>query len=419
MTWKITGGVANQPNTPKVEFGFGRNDGWFEARIVEDGERLINATSSGEVTEQDRVVEQFDSGEFGKKFVIEVDIFPRFGGDGDVPSVSISSNGGVRKVVGSDFELETEDGGDGITETVTLTTPQRTLQLSVTGKTRTTGDTTTEFLRFADGTLAKHCEDAVNSRIAGATTSMWPMFADYQASNASGSYTWNPDCWIYDLRQQATCISPWNSNSGNRRAATAITPRHFITVPHFPVPVGSELRFVTADNQTVTRTVVGTKKPPGYSPYFPEVMVGVLDADLPESIVPCKVLPDDWANYLPNGPSFIAAFATDQDANALVKDIDTFDNWANFRQSNNQSDERVLHQRLVSGDSGNPSFIFINGEFVCLTMWLYGGDTGSGTFLTPQIASMNQMIADLDTAAGIDTGYTIQTADLSGFTDFS
>jgi len=60
-----------------------------------------------------------------------------------------------------------------------------------------------------------------------------------------------------------------------------------------------------------------------------------------------------------------------------------------------------------------------------LYLWTFGG-AGSGTFLTPQIAAMNQMIAamnqmiaDLDAAASINTGYTIQTVDLSAYPSFA
>ncbi|WAQ94057.1 hypothetical protein MAR_006528, partial [Mya arenaria] len=43
-------------------------------------------------------------------------------------------------------------------------------------------------------------------------------------------YVRNPHCWAYPL--DLTCISPWNSNQGNRKAGTLITPRHAVWAKH-------------------------------------------------------------------------------------------------------------------------------------------------------------------------------------------
>ena len=416
MSATITGGVANQPDAPEVKFGFGRNDGWFEAEIVEDDERVIDTPSISEVTEHDLVFEEAQTGNFAQNWLVDLTVYPRPNDDGTTPTITITNNGGVRK--GSGNKLETEDGGDGIAETVTVATSQRTMQFSVTGSIRATGPAAKIFKRFADGTLAAHCEDAVNSRIAGATTDMLPIFTGYTASNSSGDYTRTPDSWVYDLGQALTCISPWNDNAGNRKAGTAITPRHVGLAAHFEYPVNTVLRFVTADNQTVTRTVIGKKRHPEYVPHFPDVTIYLLDSDLPPSIQPCKVLPSNWSDYLPNGPKWIAALCLDQEEKALVTDLRAFlEGRASF-QLPNKTDEEVLYEDKIAGDSGNPAFLIINGELVCLTFWT-GGGAGNGTFLTSEILDMNQMIADLDAAEGINTGYTIQTVDLSGFPTFN
>lgn len=418
MNWEITGGVVNQPNLPKVEFGFGRNDGWFDAEIVTNGERVINSPSSSEVTTSDRVNLVSTPGVFAQNYTILPTVYPRIGDTEQVPSVAITNNGGVRISQESPYKLETEDAGDAVSETVTLTTPQRTLNLPVTGSTRSGGDSASTFLRFAAASLAHHCEDAVNSHIAGATTAMLPIFTDYSASNSSGSYSRNPACWAYDIRQAMTCISPWNSNAANRKAGVALTKRHIANAAHYEYPVGTTVRFITADNVTVTRTVIGKKRHPDYTPYSPDITLYLLDSDLPESITPCKVLPSNYADYLPTGPEQIATLCLDQEEKALVTDLRSYGSTTVTFKYPDTPEEQILYEDKISGDSGNPAFLIVNSELVCLTLWTYGG-AGSGTFLTPQIAAMNQMIVDLDTTAGISTGYTIQTVDLSGFTNFN
>ena len=86
MSVKITGGVANQPDVPEVNFGFGRNDGWMEVELVEDGNRVISSLSNSEVIVDDRVFDVFQPGSFAQKWKLDVKIFPRFGGVGELPN---------------------------------------------------------------------------------------------------------------------------------------------------------------------------------------------------------------------------------------------------------------------------------------------------------------------------------------------
>lgn len=330
-----------------------------------------------------------------------------------MPSISLTSDGALTLDPILPFTLNSNSAGAG---TVTLTGGGRTTSFDVTAKTVPSGSTTKNHGSFVPSYLSHHCEEAVNSRIQGATTEMLPIFLNYDSSNSSGNYTRNPDCWIYDLRQAATCISPWNSRGGKNRAGTLLTPRHVGQVAHssYYNRVGDTIRFVTADNTTITRTVVGVKVHPNYAPYFPDIVLLLLDSDLPSSITPCKVLPANYANYFPTGVAQIATLGLDQEEKALVTDLSSLSSTsASFRYPNLPY-EQILYENKILGDSGNPAFLIINNEFACLTFWTFGG-AGSGTFLTPQIQAMNQMIMDLDTAAGIDTGYTIQTVNLSSF----
>jgi hypothetical protein len=276
---------------------------------------------------------------------------------------------------------------------------------------------TTEFQGFVEGTFAHHCENAVNSRIQNATTAMLPIFS---VQNHSGQvYTRNANCWVNDLANKLTCLSPWNSTGANTRAGTLITPRHILFAAHYEISEGATVRFVTADNQVINRTMVKRRRHPAYTPWFPDLTVGVLNSDLPETITPCKVLPSNYEDYLPTGPKYIAALCLDQEEKALVTDLNILSSTSASFTYPNLPYEQVLYEAKIVGDSGNPAFLIVNDELALLTVWT-GGGAGSGTFVTPQIATINQMITDVDALAGNGgTGYTLQTVDLSSFTNFS
>lgn len=429
MSWNISGGVANQPNTPKVDFGFGRNEGWFDASVVLDGERVIASSSQSEATTQDRINLVSNDGTFGQNYAIDLTIYPRPSEEVQIPQISVTNNGGVSISSEAGFKLTTEDNGDGVEDIVTLTTESRTLNFPVSGVIRTTGEVV-NFVRFVEGTLARHCDDAVVNRIQNATTAALPIFNNYSASNSTGNYTRNVDCWAYDLRQAMTCISPWNSNAQHRKAGVLLDVRndsgvkrlrYIANAAHYEYPVGTTVRFVTADNVVVERSVIDKKRHPDYGVMVndPDITIYLLNDDLPEDITPCTLLPTNYENFLPTGPTHIAALCLDQEEKALVTDLSKFDPdiGAQFKYPE-QELKQTLYEDKITGDSGNPAFIIVNDTLVCLTFWTFGG-VGRGTFLTPQIATMNQMIEDLDTAAGIATGYTIQTVNLSSFTDFS
>jgi len=287
---------------------------------------------------------------------------------------------------------------------------------------------TTQFLSgsFVSGSLGKDACDNIDSRIAGKTLSANGSIYSSQ-DHTNDIYTRNPDVWCSDI--DLTCISPSNSNSNNKKAGTLVTPRHVLASAHYTYGVGTKVYFVSQDgNNTVyERTVLSRIIHPDYNPYYPDLVIYCLDQDLPANITPCKVLPSNYSNYiveLVKGRA--AALRLDQEEKALVGDlysISTLDPKRIAFTAPIDSNRQEFYEDIILYDSSNPAFLILdlgNGpELVLLTVWTYGGG-GSGTFVTPFISDLNQMIADSDTAAGNGgTGYTLTEADLSGFTDFS
>jgi hypothetical protein len=297
---------------------------------------------------------------------------------------------------------------------------KKSIEVDVTQNTPSTQVVSSSFLT---GSLGADAANNVDSKIVGKNQNDHGFIFTSQ-NHSTDTFIRNTNVWCYDY--DLTCISPSNSNSNARKAGTLLTPRHIGIAAHYEYGVGTNVYFVSQDgNNTVyERTVVSKVRHPEYSPYFPDITICCLDSDLPsDKIKHCKVLPSNWSNYLvETEKGRPPSLSLDQEEKALITDLYEFTTMARFAAP--QDDTRLLfYETKISGDSGNPSFLILdlgNGpELILLTLWTYGS-AGSGTFITPQISDINAMIVTADTQAeNGGTGYTLDEADLSGFTDFS
>lgn len=207
-----------------------------------------------------------------------------------------------------------------------------------------------------------------------------------------------------------------------------ITPRHVIFCAHFNffVPANSKIYFVADDGTVTERTVVRTKRHPNFNSPFRfnnDIVIGVLDADVPSSIKAVKFLPDDWGDYLMRDlPT--PSLRLNQHEEALVGDF--------FVESVGR--ERASHLKpieedrlnfylslaaptqtgLYGGDSGNGGFLIIDSKLVLTTVWTYGGP-GAGTSVTNEKNFINAMIAELDTEVRQVSNHSIEEIDLTRF----
>ena len=121
-------------------------------------------------------------------------------------------------------------------------------------------------------------------------------------------------------------------------------------------------------------------------------------------------MPSNYTTYLANEQVKTACLGLDQEEKALIID------WNSFGGMRNPTDPNrlIFHENKISGDSGNPAFIIVDGELVLMTVWTYGG-AGGGTAVANYISGINTMIATADTQAGVSTNYTVTEADFSTF----
>jgi hypothetical protein len=253
--------------------------------------------------------------------------------------------------------------------------------------------------------LAQHCIDQIDSRLSG----QMPVFLQQDGT----TFIRNPACWAASIN--LTCASPWNSTGGLQRAGTLISPRHVLFCEHygFRPAVNATIKFVTQANEVVSRTITALATHPEYTAvgFYPDIAIGVLDADVPESISFAEVLPADWQDYLPSVSTLnpIPALRLNRLERASVADLRQKISGRFWLQP--PATRFEYYESLVTGDSGNPAFLVVNGKPVLLGTFTYGGP-GSGTSVSAHIDAINSMMSSLG------GGYTLTAADLSAFPNY-
>ena len=210
----------------------------------------------------------------------------------------------------------------------------------------------------------------------------------------------NPACWA--ARVDLTGISPWNQAYANLRAGTLVSPRHVVFAKHYPLSTAAgnnEIAFVTRDNVTVIRKIVGLSYP------VADVGVAVLDADVPPDIKYYKVPPRDWSTYLPSTNS-LPMLHLDQEEKALVRDMSPLVAGASYcsHKVPQNPTRRSFFEILISGDSGNPAFILVSGEPILMLTHHF---STAGPFYTTHIDVVNAAMTQLG------GGYQLTEADFS------
>lgn len=266
----------------------------------------------------------------------------------------------------------------------------------------------------APGTLAEAITAGVDSRIGGVFDPN-RMSGFLVQDHGAVEYARNPDLWCADVPDLLTCSSPWNSAGGATRAGTLVSPRHILFAAHYQIPVGATLRFVAIDGTVVTRTLTASTAHPDYLPYYPDLVVGLLDADVPAGIGFASVLPADLTSLMPS-------FMTPQGVRFPAVGLDQFENftvadWYLERHESvmtypaENSPRFDYFRSKIVGDSGNPCFLIVGNTPVLLTLWTYGGP-GSGTSVRYHQEWINEAMSALG------GGYQLTILDVAAYPVF-
>jgi hypothetical protein len=215
--------------------------------------------------------------------------------------------------------------------------------------------------------FTQHIDNEVDSRITGVTDINQAKAIFTTQNFASSTYVRNPNSWTERVSSiDLTGISPWNSREGNRRAGALITPRHIAFATHYSLSPGDTVHFVANDNTVVVRTVSAIRTVSGT-----DITLGLLNADVPSSITHYPIMSFSDFNKMITAEYLyrFAILVLDQEEKALVLDgINTYPiTQSGFPVRDSISTPRMsFSEALISGDSGNPSFMIVGGKPVLI-----------------------------------------------------
>jgi len=181
----------------------------------------------------------------------------------------------------------------------------------------------------------------------------------------------NPDFWLRDV--DLSCASPWNDSYGRFRAGTAISKRHIVFAKHYPLAVGTRIAFVGTTGDVSYYFVKAVK---GIASC--DIMLGLLNYELTPDIIPSKILPKDFTNYVGRLEGLPVVTLT-QDEKATLAELIATDS-SNDHGLVSFSPSKQLHRskyniKIQSGDSGSPTFIVVGTRPIllfCLTTAMGG-----------------------------------------------
>ena len=276
---------------------------------------------------------------------------------------------------------------------------------------KTQGPTRSALRRGGGNSLAAHMASAIDGLLQGKDLATHgPVFSSQD--HVTPAYVRNPNFW----GPAPLGVSPWNSDNAAVNAGTAITPQHVIYTNHGLVGVGfpangSTLRFITATNVVVSRTQLQHFRIPNT-----DVVIARLDSDLPATIPPFPVAPDNLNLYIPNGIP-VPVMVLDQEEKGLVMDMynhssrDAPSIW--FRKPVNPT--RLSFWELpIAGDSGDPVTGLISGA------WTVMGLVTNAEGQSPGMAGLNAALASAITSVdalggGLPSGHAVTNPVLTGF----
>lgn len=269
-----------------------------------------------------------------------------------------------------------------------------------------------KFYSWSSGSIAKYLNDNMTSMLVNADANNKNLFTNSVIGSPS-SYNRNSNLWIKNI--DFTCISPWNSTGNNTRAGTLISKKHVIFCKHlsFYPTVNSTIKFVTNDNETITRTLIKVTPVGDLNSFAPDVVIGTLDSEVPNTISPVKILPSTYVNFFPTHKTYSQSeyninciLTLNQFKNVGLASLNNFYN-NNFALSVPVG-YQSFSQSIISGDSGSPVFIILNGQLVLLGV--FSGQNG-GELTCKYTSEINNIMA-------IDGSYSLAEINLSSFTSY-
>ena len=264
-------------------------------------------------------------------------------------------------------------------------------------------------------TLKESDEEAVDTALLGkqsgpATQNVYLHMSATISNMPDNVFVRNPDLWI-GTNIDLTAIAAYNSGSATKFEITAVSPIHCLGAAHAPAAIGTIFNFVGPDNTTVTRTVVASANP------VDDIEVYLLNQKLPPSITPLRVLPPDWAAYLPPAVELdLPAVFINQGNQLFCAEAAGIRPGPNplvvYRPPSTRM-RAAFNTQIISGDSSFPEIVLVHGVPALLSTWHFGG-YGAGPLIAAHEDAINTAMRQLSTKFGTAAPYQLQPVDLTG-----
>ena len=355
-------------------------------------DHFVSGGTSDEDTVGDSVFEVTSSATVDHNAqIIGTDDQPLLGFASQTPDIAtVSDTGYVTRV------------SDGIAK-ITVKTRYGTVLVNVPVSREVT--TFTQWLRFVEGSLARHMYDQIVSRLADldpvVAKPIYTTFPNRNALNWSNYGTTPLDI---------TCIAQSNRNG------TLITPWHVIFAEHHSPSIGATIRFSDNAGTIINRTVADRRVTSQMGSTMADLCVVRLNDAVPESIIPAQFFPANYQDYLPstrqfswdtaNGPPYgVPLCSTDGQRKLLTNalfyvnqfGIGTY-NWTVFPYIHLPVDIEPFFEQPTGGDSSSGIFACIHDRLVIAAS--FTGQTGGANYGRDS-ADIQNFIDDMDHASPI------------------
>ena len=365
------------------------------------------------------------------------------------PITWTSSNPSVASVSSSGYLTYVSSGSTTVIAAATFYSS--TANLTMTPVTSAT--ITQSFTGYIPGTLANSIDSALNPFLTGSgSESVCKFFSSTPTTGSSVPAT--DDSTVYYVRNSAlwsasdtaidlTGISIWNSNSTwselgdglDMLGGTLLTPRHVISCNHYHWNVGDVLMFVTPSGSVVHRTLTAVSQV-GTTDGF----IGLLNAPVPSSLHIYSVLPNNFLSYfkghqLTQGLMGVCVAQKPPPGNTPPPQGHLKNLWAvrvypgieggspsmsgsstyqiyNDAVSTTRASYGLYWGYAVSGDSGEPIFLVIDGELVFVGCF-YGPGGSPNSCILGIHDQINALISGTGALATSGTTYTLRDHDMS------
>jgi hypothetical protein len=251
---------------------------------------------------------------------------------------------------------------------------------------------------------------------------------NYYASgvgSSSGGMVANPNCWLAGVDLSASPVATsYGGIFGTANSGVALTRRHWFGVRHWGTHIqnmgpGSVLTFAGLDGVKHNRTVLARYIHPTL-----DLICSLLDADLPASVAPLPLAP---LNHRAGTSSRLygLGFSVTQEKNVPIIAYDDFWDksgifgdpgaWDSTFDLKTDPAHRLyglgnLMQMGREGDSGGMVCGLVGTQRFLIS--LFQGPA-AGPYLPTFKTDLNSMIASVDAAQGISTGYTVGVLELA------